>query len=186
MSEITRIIEAVAAGHASPSQDLLPLIYDDLRKIATIKLSRESKDHTLQPTALVHEAYMRLVGAKSDSWENRAHFFAAAAEAMRRILIDIARRKKQIKRGGDAMKLKLDEQELVAQTDTDELLALNEALNELELLDSEKAQLVKLRFFAGMSMQEVAKVLEIPPRTADRHWSYARAWLRRHMSEQSQ
>lgn len=184
MSDVTRIIEAVVAGHASPTDDLLPVIYEDLRGIASQKLSRESNDHTLQPTALVHEAYMRLVSSKSDNWENRAHFFGAAAEAMRRILIDHARKKRRLKRGGKGKKFELDEQALVQNTDSDDLLALDEALSELELLDKEKAELVKLRFFGGMSMPEAAKVLGIPPRTADRYWAYARAWLHRHVSEQ--
>jgi RNA polymerase sigma factor (TIGR02999 family) len=133
MSDITRIIQAVVEGHASPTEELLPVIYQDLRRIASQKLARESNDHTLQPTALVHEAYMRLVGTNSDTWENRAHFFGAAAEAMRRILIDHARKKKRLKRGGQAKKIELDQTAFIQSTDSDELLALDEALCELVL-----------------------------------------------------
>jgi len=182
--DVTRLIEAVSAGEASATEDLLPVIYDDLRRIALSKLSREVASHTLQPTALVHEAYMRLVGSNSDSWENRAHFFGAAAEAMRRILIDHARKKKRLKRGGGAKRMEFHEHMAIEQTEAEELLALDEALQELELLDKEKAELVKLKFFAGMSLKEAASILSIPPRTADRYWAYARAWLRRQISEQ--
>ncbi len=184
MADVTRIIEAVSAGKASATEDLLPVIYDDLKRIAMSKLSREATNHTLQPTALVHEAYMRLVGTNSDSWENRSHFFGAAAEAMRRILIDHARKKKRIKRGGNSKQLEFNDDMAVESTEAEELLALDEALNELELLDQQKAELVKLKFFAGMSLKEAAEILSIPPRTADRYWAYARAWLRRHVSEQ--
>jgi len=182
-SDVTKIIEAVSLGHASATDDLLPIIYEDLKRIASSKLNHESSDHTLQPTALVHEAYMRLVGSKSDSWENRAHFFGAAAEAMRRILIDHARNKHRQKRGGDARRIELKEIDLAERTESHELLALNAAICELELLDKEKADLVKLRFFGGMNKDEAAKALGIPCRTADRYWSYARAWLKRHVEE---
>ena len=186
MSDVTRIIEAVAAGQASATDDLLPLIYDDLKRIANSKLANESSSHTLQPTALVHEAYMRLVGSKSDTWENRAHFFGAATEAMRRILIDHARRKKRIKRGGDAKKVYLGDITDPEHQDTDELLMLDEAISELELLDKQKADLVKLRFFGGMKLHDAGKLLGISSRSADRYWAYARAWLQRHIAEQNQ
>ena len=186
MSEVTRIIEAVSNGKASATDDLLPLIYEDLRRIASSRLVHESPDHTLQPTALVHEAYMRLVGANSDTWENRSHFFGAASEAMRRILVDHARSKKRQKRGGGYRKLNLDDFELQEKSVADELLALDVALSELELLDKEKAELVKLRFFGGMKLSEAAELLGIPRRTADRYWAYARAWLQRHISEQQE
>ena len=181
--DVTKIIRAVSEGHASATDDLLPIIYEDLRQIAAAKLHHESPDHTLQATALVHEAYMRLVGSNSDSWENRAHFFGAAAEAMRRILIDHARKKLAEKRGGKAKRVELNEYELSEQTESQELLALDAAISELELLDKEKADLVKLRFFGGMNKEEAAKLLGIPSRTADRYWAYARAWLKRHMLE---
>ena len=186
MNEITQIIEAVAAGRANATDDLLPVIYSDLKRIATSKLASEQIGHTLQPTALVHEAYMRLVGSNSDNWQNRAHFFGAAAEAMRRILIDHARRKKRKKRGGsDAKRVYLDDIADV-HTESEELLALDQALSELELLDQTKAELVKLKFFGGMKLYEAAKLLNIPSRTADRYWAYARAWLQRNISEQDQ
>lgn len=184
MMDVTRIIQAVAAGEASATDDLMPVIYSDLKRLATSKLANESSGHTLQPTALVHEAYMRLVGASSDSWENRAHFFGAAAEAMRRILIDHARRKKRIKRGGNAKRVYLTDISEIQPAESEQLLALDEALSELELLDKKKADLVKLKFFGGMKLSEAAKLLEIPPRTADRYWAYARAWLQRHVAEQ--
>ena len=186
MTDVTRIIEAVAAGNASATDDLLPLIYEDLRRMASARLSRESTDHTLQPTALVHEAYMRLVGTDSDNWENRGHFFGAASEAMRRILIDHARRKSRLKRGGSARRVQLDGDALASRTETEELLALDAALSELELLDQEKAELVKLRFFGGLKQGEAARVLGLPRRTADRYWAYAKAWLQRHVSEQQE
>ena len=185
MNDVTLIIQAVAAGEASATDDLLPVIYSDLKRLATSRLASEKIGHTLQPTALVHEAYMRLVGTNSDTWENRAHFFGAASEAMRRILIDHARRKKRKKRGGDAKRVCLDD---IAEinSESDQLLALDEALSELELLDKTKAELVKLKFFGGMKLNEAAKVLDIPSRTADRYWAYARAWLQRHISEQEE
>ncbi len=185
MNDVTLIIQAVAAGKASATDELLPVIYNDLKQLAASKLAGEQIEHTLQPTALVHEAYMRLVGTNLDTWENRAHFFGAAAEAMRRILIDHARRKKRKKRGGDIKRVCLDD---IAQvhSESDELLALDEALSELELLDKTKAELVKLKFFGGMKLDDAATLLNIPSRTADRYWSYARAWLQRHISEQEE
>ncbi len=181
---VTQIIEAVAMGKANATDDLLPVIYNDLRRIASSKLSHEASNHTLEPTALVHEAYMRLVGTCEDSWQNRAHFFGAAAEAMRRILIDHARKKKRIKRGREFVRVELNEKSTAEKTESSELLALNEALSELELLDPQKALLVKLRFFGGIKIAEVAEILTISSRTADRHWAYARAWLQRHIAEQ--
>ncbi len=185
MNDVKLIIEAVAAGKASATNDLLPAIYSDLKRIAMVKLANESADHTLQPTALVHEAYMRLIGSSSDSWENRAHFFGAAAEAMRRILIDHARRKKRLKRGGGAKRV-FFEMEDISPVESEEILALDEALKDLEILDKQKADLVKLRFFSGMKLYEAAQVLNISSRTADRYWAYARAWLQRHMAEQEE
>ena len=184
--DITRIIEAVAAGEASATADLLPLIYNDLRRMASVRLSSESSGHTLQPTALVHEAYMRLVGPSGDNWQNRAHFFGAASEAMRRILIDHARKKNCQKRGREYVRVKFDDMMFSEKTESDELLALNDALSELELLDAQKAELVKLRFFGGLKLGEAAEILGIPRRTADRYWAYARAWLQRHITEQKE
>ena len=185
MNDVTLIIQAVAAGQASATDDLLPVIYSDLKRLASSRLANERAGHTLQPTALVHEAYMRLVGSNADTWENRAHFYGAASEAMRRILIDHARRKKRKKRGGDAQRVQLNDVAEV-HSESDELLALDEALSELELLDKTKAELVKLKFFGGMKLDDAAKVLDIPSRTADRYWAYARAWLQRHIAEQEE
>ena len=185
MNDVTLIIQAVAAGQASATDDLLPVIYSDLKRLASSRLANERAGHTLQPTALVHEAYMRLVGSNADTWENRAHFYGAASEAMRRILIDHARRKMRKKRGGDTQRVQLDDVAEV-HSESDELLALDEALSELELLDKTKAELVKLKFFGGMKLDDAAKVLDIPSRTADRYWAYARAWLQRHIAEQEE
>lgn len=185
MSDVTRIIEAVAAGKASATDDLLPLVYDDLKRIAGSRFQGESTDHTLQPTALVHEAYMRLVGSKSDCWENRSHFFSAATEAMRRILIDHARGKNRLKRGGGARKFPLDPDfSEDPSSDSQQLLMLDQAISELELLDKQKADLVKLKFFGGMNLHEAGKVLGLSPRTSDRYWAYSRAWLQRNVHEQ--
>jgi RNA polymerase sigma factor (TIGR02999 family) len=176
MSDITEILNALDRGDAHAAAQLLPLVYDELRKLAARKLAEESPGQTLQPTALVHEAYLRLVGdADEPRWRNRAHFFAAAAEAMRRILIDSARRKKALKHGGDRVRQPLDD--AIAPEKCDELLALDEALCKLAARDPEKARLVELRYFAGLTGEEAAKVLGISPATADRHWAYARAWL---------
>ena len=184
MTDVTRIIQAIADGDANATDDLLPVIYDDLRRIALAKLRRESSDHTLQPTALVHEAYLRLTDSSADNWENRGHFFGAAAEAMRRILIEHARGKQRLKRGGAVQRVEFHEGLVGQHSDSAELLALNDALSELELLDKQKAELVKLRFFCGMKLDEVAKVLGISSRTATRYWEYARCWLQRHVMEQ--
>lgn len=183
MSDVTKIIRAIAEGRAEATDDLLPAVYRELRQMAAARLAREAGGHTLQPTALVHEAYMRLIGPSEQSWENRAHFFGAAAEAMRRILIDHARGKKRLKRGGAAYRVTLDDVEDQRDNSSEELLALDEALSDLELLDPEKAQLVKLKFFGGMTTPEAAKVLGLSQRTAERHWAYARVWLHRHVKE---
>jgi RNA polymerase sigma factor (TIGR02999 family) len=186
MSDVTRIIRAIAEGRAEATDDLLPAVYRELRRMAAARLAREAGGHTLQPTALVHEAYMRLVGPNDQSWQNRSHFFGAAAEAMRRILIDHARGKKRIKRGGAAVRVTLDDIEDDRGNNSDDLLALDEALSELELLDPKKAQLVKLKFFGGMATHEAAKVLGLSQRTAERNWAYARVWLHRHVKEDEQ
>ena len=179
MNEVTRILDAIHAGDAQATSELLPLVYDELRRIAAHKMASEAPGHTLQPTALVHEVWLRLVGSNQKSWANRAHFFVAAAEAMRRILVEHARRKQSLKRGGGAERAELHDSLLVLTAPPDELLAVHEALDQLALTDSQAAELVKLRYFVGMTMEEAASALELAPRTAERLWTYARVWLRR-------
>ncbi|HJT76246.1 MAG TPA: ECF-type sigma factor [Gemmataceae bacterium] len=178
MSEVSRILDSLGRGDPQAAGRLLPLVYDELRRLAAARLARERPGHTLQPTALVHEAYLRLVaGGDEPAWESRRHFFAAAAEAMRRILIDQARRKKRAKRGGDRRRVDLDPVEVPDAARGDDLLALDEALDALAREAPEKAELVRLRFFAGLSVEEAGRCLGISRATADRHWAYARAWL---------
>ncbi len=181
MSEVTRVLSAIEQGAPHAAEQLLPLVYDELRKLAAAKLTQEAPGQTLQATALVHEAYVRLVDAdQAPHWDSRGHFFAAAAEAMRRILIDQARRKHSRKRGGGLRRLDLDAAALLAapQEDAaDDLLALDEALKQFESEDPAKARLVKLRYFAGLSIDEAALALGISAATAKRHWVYARSWL---------
>ena len=180
MNEVTRILQAIDHGDPRAAEQLLPLVYDELRRVAAEKLAHENPGQTLQATALVHEAYLRLVDTeKSRHWNDRVHFFAAAAEAMRHILVDQAKRKLSQKRGGDRDRLDLDMADLIAPEVSDEVLAVDEALSALAAVDAQAAELVKLRYFAGMSIPEAAEVLNIPPRSADRLWAYARAWLRR-------
>ncbi|MFT5301743.1 MAG: RNA polymerase sigma factor (TIGR02999 family) [Mariniblastus sp.] len=181
-SNVTRILRALKAGRDEATNELLPIVYNELRELATRKLRNESSGNTLQPTALVHEAYLRLIGSEDEDWENRAHFFGAAAEAMRRILIDRARAKKSQKRGGEAKHVSLDGLTEISFEKADELIALDEALKELTEIDIEKADLVKLRFFVGLNMEEVAGALGISIRTAERSWAYSRVWLHRQMS----
>lgn len=178
MSDVTQILNAVTSGDAAASSQLLPLVYDDLRKLAAWKLASESPGQTLQPTALVHEAWLRLAGDDESQWDSRGHFFAAAAEAMRRILVDNARRKGSLKRGGDRLQADIDVESLIAAPEPfEDLLALDDVLNLLATADPEAAQLVKLRYFVGLSLEESAGILNVSPRTADRLWAYARAWL---------
>jgi len=177
MSNVTRILNAIERGDAKATDELLPLVYEELRLLAAQKLSHESPGQTLQATALVHEAYLRLVGDEPQTWENRGHFFAAAAEAMRRILVENARRKKSTKHGGGHVCVDLDSVEVPAQTPSDDLVALDEALTRLGAEDPVKATLVTLRFFAGLSIDQAAEALGISRATAIRHWSFARAWL---------
>lgn len=180
MSDVTRILSAIEQGDLQAADQLLPLVYDELREVAAKKLAHEAAGYTLQTTELVHEAYLRLVDTdEARQWKSRGHFFAAAAEAMRRILVDRARRKRSQKRGGDRQRVPFDDDHLVAAQDTDEVLAVDEALAGLAAADVQAAQLVKLRYFAGLSIPEAAEALEISPRSADRLWVYARAWLRR-------
>jgi RNA polymerase sigma factor (TIGR02999 family) len=178
MSEVSRILTALGRGDPHAAGQLLPLVYDELRRLAAARLAQEKPGQTLQPTALVHEAYLRLVAAGDEAaWENRRHFFAAAAEAMRRILIDQARRKKRQKRGGGRLRVDLDQVEVPDAARGADLLALDEALDALAREAPQKAELVKLRFFAGLSVEEAARCLGISRATADRHWAYARAYL---------
>ena len=178
MSEITQLLERVEKGDAQAIHDLLPLVYDELRKVAAHKMSGEANGHTLQPTALVHEAWLRLAGDGTPEFENRAHFFGAAAEAMRRILIERARRRRAAKRGAGVASITLDEMEIASPfADDDQLLAVNEALGKFASKDPRKAELVKLRYFVGMSFEEAAAALGIAVPTAKQWWAYARACL---------
>jgi RNA polymerase sigma factor (TIGR02999 family) len=182
MSEVTRILSAIEQGDPQAAERLLPLVYDELRKLAAAKLAQETPGQTLQATALVHEAYLRLVDVeKSQAWNSRGHFFAAAAEAMRRILVEQARRRSAGKRGGGAERGALDPAEIAAPGPDDRLLAVHEALDDLARTDPEAATLVKLRFFGGMTMTEAAEALGTSVRTAQDVWTYARSWLRRHL-----
>lgn len=178
-SEVTHILNAIQKGEAKVTEELLPLVYEELRKLAAHKMAGESPGHTLQPTALVHEAWMRLVRSNEQSWENRAHFFGAAAEAMRRILVEHARRKQSLKRGGGAERVELNESVLVLAAPPEELLAVHEALDKLAREDPAAAELVKLRYFVGVTMEEAASALGLGKRTAENLWTYARVWLHR-------
>jgi RNA polymerase sigma factor (TIGR02999 family) len=179
MTTVTCLLNSAEAGDPHAAAQLLPIVYDELRRLAAHRLTQEADWQTLTPTALVHEAYLRLVGAREEvSWDGRGHFFAAAAEAMRRILVENARRKRRIKRGGDRARQHVDEAELLAPQPQENILALDEALTELKTTDRAAADLVELRYFGGLSMSEAAKVLGISQRTAERMWTFARAWLR--------
>ena len=179
MSEVTQILTAIEQGQACAAEDLLPLVYDELRRLAASQLAQEKPGQTLQATALVHEAWLRLVANGDPHWSGRRHFFGAAAEAMRRILIANARRKQRPKHGGGWERLDVDHIQLAEAAPADELLALDEALSELAKCDPQAAELVKLRFFAGLTQQQAGELLGISRRTADRTWAYARAWLLR-------
>jgi RNA polymerase sigma factor (TIGR02999 family) len=178
VSDVTRILSQIESGDPSAADHLLPLVYDELRKLAAAKLAQEKPGQTFQATSLVHDAYLRLVGVeKAQHWDSRGHFFAAAAEAMRRILVDNAYRKKSLKRGGDLKRLNLDDIDPAIQPEDDDLLALNEALSRLAEVEPRTAELVKLRYFAGLTNKQAAELLGISPRTADSVWAYARVWL---------
>jgi RNA polymerase sigma factor (TIGR02999 family) len=182
VSEVTAILNALAQGDPHAAGQLLPLVYDELRKLAAQKLAREQPGQTLDATALVHEAYLRLVGPADDArWDSRGHFFAAAATAMRRILIERARHKQRIVHGGGRQRQELHPDLAAAPEDDDDLLALDDALARLAERDPAKARLVELRYFAGLTGDQAAQVLGISPKTADRYWAYARAWIRRDM-----
>jgi RNA polymerase sigma factor (TIGR02999 family) len=178
MTDVTRVLNAIEQGDPQASAQLLPLVYDELRKLAAQKMAQEASGQTLQATALVHEAYLRLVGVdQAPPWNSRGHFFAAAAEAMRRILVENARRKKRLKRGGDRDRADLEALDVAAPEVPHDLLALDEALALLAVADSQAAELIKLRYFAGFTVKQAAEALGVAPRTADSLWAYARAWL---------
>jgi RNA polymerase sigma factor (TIGR02999 family) len=179
---VTQILERVEHGDPTAAEELLPLVYEELRRLAAHRMSNEASGHTLQPTALVHEAWLRLVGSEDKRWDGRAHFFAAAAEAMRRILIDRARRKGAARRGGDQHRVDFQEVDLAGPSDDDQLLAVSEALDKLAGRHQVEAELVKLRYFVGMTNEEAAEVLGISPRQAKYYWIHARAWLHREIT----
>jgi RNA polymerase sigma factor (TIGR02999 family) len=183
MSDVTRILNAIERGDTGATEELLPLVYEELRLLAAQKLSHEPPGQTLQATALVHEAYLRLVGEERRGWDSRGHFFAAAAEAMRRILVENARRKRSLRKGGDYRRVDLEASDVATPEDLhcEDLLALDEALAELARQDEVKANVVKLRYFAGLTIEQTAASLGIAPATAKRCWTYARAWLIRAM-----
>lgn len=181
MADVTQILSAIEAGDPRAAAQLLPLVYDELRKLAASRMAEERADHTLQPTALVHEAYLRLVGTSAQPWNGRGHFFAAAAEAMRRILVEAARRKKADKHGGNWARIELLDAELAVDSTGDDLFALDDALTRLGGEHPRAGRLVHLRFFLGMSIDEAAAQLGIDARTTYRDWAYARAWLRREL-----
>jgi len=182
MTDVTRILNAIERGEAKATDELLPVVYEELRLLAAQKLSHEAPGQTLQATALVHEAYLRLVGSDHESWENRRHFFAAAAEAMRRILVDHARRKKSQRRGGAHRRVELDKLDVAVSEPPEDLLRLDEALAKLAEQDPDVAELVTLRYFGGLTLEQAAEVKGISRRTATRHWNYARLWLYREVT----
>jgi RNA polymerase sigma factor (TIGR02999 family) len=177
MTEITQLLHSIDKGNARSAEQLLPLVYEELRKLAASKMARETPGQTLQATALVHEAWLKLAGGQAASFNGRAHFFGAAAEAMRRILIDRARRKAAQRHGGGKERVEVDDLQIAAPTADEELLAVNDALDKFAALDAKKAELVKLRFFTGLTIEEAAETLGISEPTAKRWWAYARAWL---------
>jgi RNA polymerase sigma factor (TIGR02999 family) len=184
MTEVTRILSAIHQGDALAAEKLLPLVYEELRRLAGQRMAQEAPGQTLQATALVHEAYIRLVdGEQARGWDSRGHFFAAAAEAMRRILLNRARDKKRLKRGGGRKRVDLDRLAVVDDADDEDLIALDEAMDRLAVDNKACAELVRLRFFAGLTLDDAAQVLSLPRRTADRYWAYARAWLYEAMSQ---
>jgi RNA polymerase sigma factor (TIGR02999 family) len=186
VSDFTRILESIEHGDPKAADELLPLVYEELRKLAASKMAHESPNQTLQPTALVHEAWQRLVGNENPQFANRAHFFAAAAEAMRRILIDKARRKRALRHGGGQQRVEMEDVLELAAPGDDELLSVNEALDKLAAQNQPEAELVKLRYFVGMTLEEAAEALGISARTADNYWAHARAWLFREIKSQRQ
>jgi RNA polymerase sigma factor (TIGR02999 family) len=187
MSDVTRILSAIEDGDPHAAAQLLPLVYDELRRLAAAKLTQEKAGQTLQPTALVHEAYLRLVDQEqAQHWNSRGHFFAAAAEAMRRILIEQARHKGRLRHGGGRQRVDLLDAEVAATTDEEQILHLDDALSRLAAARPQAAELVKLRFFGGLTLEEIAPLLDLSPRTARRLWTFARAWLRRDMERSNE
>ena len=184
MSDVTRVIEAIQRGDPKAAEELLPLVYEELRRLAAFRMANEAAGNTLQPTALVHEAWLRLAGNENQKWDGRAHFFAAAAEAMRRILVESARKKKRLKHGGQLQRVDVDEVELPLPMPDEELLALDEALDRLATVDSRAAEVVKLCFFVGLTQEQAAKELGFSLATAERLWFFARAWFFREMRKQ--
>jgi RNA polymerase sigma factor (TIGR02999 family) len=175
--DLVQLLSSAAKGDAKTAEKLLPLVYQELRSLAARKMAQQSPGHTLQATALVHEAYLRLAGSEQRDWEGRTHFFSAAAEAMRHILVDAARRKRRIKHGGDWQRVEADVIEIASELEDEKLLLVNEALDKLALEDPVKAQVVKLHYFAGLTHAETAEVLAVSEKTVRRHWNYARVWL---------
>jgi RNA polymerase sigma factor (TIGR02999 family) len=184
MSDVTQVLQAIGRGDGRASDELLPLVYDELRRLAAARMAQEAAGQTLQPTALVHEAWLRMVKDGERNWQNRAHFFGAAAEAMRRILIENARRKSRLKRGGDQARIDIEQLELAATTPDDKVLLIDDALERLQTEDPEKARIVVLKFFGGLTNQEVAENLGVTERTIERQWAFAKAWLFRSIHEQ--
>jgi RNA polymerase sigma factor (TIGR02999 family) len=184
-SEITQMLQAISSGDGRASEELLPLVYTELRRLAAARMAQEPAGQTLQATALVHEAWLRLVGDGDRTWQNRAHFFGAAAEAMRRILVENARRKSRLKRGGGQVRLDVEDLDLAATTPDEKILLMDEALEQLQADDAEKARIVVLKFFGGLTNQEVAESLRVTERTVERQWAYAKAWLFRRIKTQS-
>jgi RNA polymerase sigma factor (TIGR02999 family) len=182
-AEITQVLHAIGRSEEGASEKLLPLVYAELRRLASVRMAHEMSGHTLQPTALVHEAWLRLVNDGDRTWQNRAHFFSAAAEAMRRILIERARRKSRLRHGGGQVRLNIEDLELAQTTPDDKVMLVDEALPLLKTADPELERIVVLKFFGGLSNQEIAETLGLAPRTLDRQWAYARTWLFRYISE---
>ncbi len=184
VSQVTLLLDAISRGEGRAAEELLPLVYDELRRLAAARMAREAEGQTLQPTALVHEAWLRLVSAGDRTWKNRAYFFAAAAEAMRRILIERARRKSRLRHGGGGQRLDIEELELADAAPDDKILLVDEALQELEKEHPERARVVVLKFFGGLTNKEVAEALGVGERTVDRHWVCAKTWLFRRIQAQ--
>jgi RNA polymerase sigma factor (TIGR02999 family) len=184
MSDVTQVLQAIRRGDGRASEDLLPLVYSELRQLAAARMNQEANGQTLQATALVHEAWLRMVGAGDREWQNRAHFFGAAAEAMRRILVDNARRKSRLKHGGGQSRLDIEGLELAAASPDNKVLLMDEALEKLRAEDPEKARIVVMKFFGGLTNQEVAENLGVTERTVERQWAYAKAWLFRSIRAQ--
>jgi RNA polymerase sigma factor (TIGR02999 family) len=175
--EVTQVLQALARGDGRASEDLLPLVYEELRRLASMRMSQEERGQTLQATALVHEAWLRMIGDGDRTWQNRAHFFGAASEAMRRILVENARRKSRLKRGGGQLRVDIDELDLTTTPPDEKILLMNDALEQLQAEDPEKARIVVLKFFGGLTNQEAAETLRVTERTIERQWAYAKAWL---------